>query len=207
MINELQTPSRNTLFPVFFKIEKQQTLIVGGGKVGLEKLSALLANAPMAPITLVGKTILPEIKQMAMHYPYVCLQETAFSTTHFQHKNIVIIATNDSAVNEEIYHKAKACHLLVNVADTPELCDFYLGSIVQKGNLKIAISTNGQSPTLAKRMRELLTSALPDEIETVLKDLKQIRDALKGNFSYKVKRLNEITAVMAEKIPHTKLNR
>jgi siroheme synthase-like protein len=60
----------------------------------------------------------------------------------------LIVAVNDLAWSEEIRNDAKAKGILVNVADKPGLCDFYLGSIVQKGNLKIAISTNGKSPTL-----------------------------------------------------------
>ncbi len=201
MDSEKIAPTENTLFPVFFKLEQLHTLIVGGGNVGLEKLSALVSNAPQAPITLIGKAILPEIKELSKQYPYVQFIEKSFSSEDLSQKDLVVIATNDAEENRTIYKEAKAHDILVNVADTPSLCDFYLGSIVKKGNLKIAISTNGQSPTLAKRMREMLTDILPNEIETVLQDLKQIRDSLKGNFSYKVKKLNEITAVMAEKLP------
>ena len=91
-------------------------------------------------------------------------------------------------------------NLLINVADTPELCDFYLCSIVKKGDLKIGISTNGKSPTLAKRMRQYLTEALPDseEIQLLLDNLKNVRDKLGGDFDYKVQKLNEITASWLE---------
>jgi siroheme synthase-like protein len=84
----------------------------------------------------------------------------------------------------------------VNVADTPDLCDFYLGSTVKKGDLKIGISTNGKSPTLAKRMRETFEAILPDETQSLLDNLKLIRDSLDVEFSEKVRRLNEITSLM-----------
>src|SRR5699024_145576 len=99
--------------------------------------------------------------------------------------------------NMIIHREAKAKKVLVNVADTPDLCDFYLGSIVKKGNLKIGISTNGKSPTMAKRLREVFTEVLPDEMENVLQNLRTIRKQIKGDFSEKVRKLNEITAVLA----------
>jgi len=94
---------------------------------------------------------------------------------------------------------AKQKKLLVNVADKPELCDFYLGSIVQKGNLKIAISTNGKSPTDVKRLKEQINSMVPDEIESVLQNMQIIRNGIKGDFAEKVKQLNELTKVLVAK--------
>jgi siroheme synthase-like protein len=87
---------------------------------------------------------------------------------------------------------------LINVADKPELCDFYLGSIVQKGNLKIAISTNGKSPTIAKRLKEVLNEGLPGELDTTLEQMSRLRNTLKGDFAEKVKTLNEITSVLID---------
>jgi uncharacterized membrane protein YfcA len=84
------------------------------------------------------------------------------------------------------------------VADTPDLCDFYLGSVVKKGNLKIAISTNGKSPTIAKRLKETFNEALPDELDQVLDNMQSIRKKLNGDFDYKVKKLNSITKVLIE---------
>jgi uncharacterized membrane protein YfcA len=81
----------------------------------------------------------------------------------------------------------------VNVADKPEQCDFYLGSIVQKGHLKIAISTNGKSPTLAKRLREVLSEAIPNEFDNLLESVHQLRNRLNGDFASKVRYLNEHT--------------
>jgi siroheme synthase-like protein len=88
--------------------------------------------------------------------------------------------------------------LLVNVADTPELCDFYLGSIVQKGNLKIAISTNGKSPTIAKRIKEVLNETIPDEIESLLQNMQGIRNKMSGDFAEKVKQLDELTKKLSQ---------
>jgi siroheme synthase-like protein len=94
----------------------------------------------------------------------------------------------------QIREMVRKKRLLINVADTPDLCDFYLGAVVTKGNLKIGISTNGKSPTIAKRMREYLEEALPDDTNALLENMRSIRDKMKGDFSEKVKTLNEITS-------------
>jgi uncharacterized membrane protein YfcA len=85
------------------------------------------------------------------------------------------------------------------VADTPDLCDFYLGSIVQKGSLKIAISTNGLSPTIAKRMKEVINDMIPYEMENVLQNLSTLRQRMNGNFEEKVKQLNDLTKMLVSK--------
>src|SRR5690606_17113428 len=100
--------------------------------------------------------------------------------------------------SEIIYREAKMQKKLINVADTPELCDFYLGSIVQKGNLKIAISTNGKSPTMAKRVKEVLNEAMPGELDEVISNLHTVRKKLNGNFEQKVKKLNALTKLLVE---------
>src|SRR5258706_151687 len=99
---------------------------------------------------------------------------------------IIIVAVNDGPVSEWVHLQAKAKGKLINVADTPGLCDFYLGSIVNKGHLKIAISTNGKSPTIAKRLKEIFTDVLPD-MDELLHNLNAIRNKLKGNLSEKVR--------------------
>ncbi len=194
---------KNNLFPVFFKLHQLRLLIVGGGNVGLEKLQAVLDNSPQATITLVGKTILPAIVDLGKSYPKLQLHNRAFVEGDLAEVDLVFIAVNDLELSSELSLLAKNHGKLVNVADKPDLCDFYLGSIYQKGNLKIAISTNGKSPTIAKRIKEQLEDAIPDEMEDVLQNMQSIRNSLKGNFTEKVKKLNEVTKVLATK-PLTK---
>ncbi|HTE09849.1 MAG TPA: TSUP family transporter [Chitinophagaceae bacterium] len=190
---------KNRLFPVFLKIEELNVLLVGGGNVGLEKLNAILQNAPAASIWVVATEISAGIKQLAANYPHVVLEERPFQEPDLNDKDVVIVAVNDKMVSNYVRVLAKEKKLLVNVADTPEQCDFYLGSIVQKGDLKIAISTNGKSPTIAKRMREQLNELIPDEIEGVLNNMHTIRQELKGDFTDKVKQLDDLTKVLAAK--------
>lgn len=183
----------NELYPIFLKVHQFDTLIVGGGEVGLEKLTFLLKSSPNARVTLVGKEILPGIKELAKNHQYVTLIERPYFDEDLTEMQMVIIATENNELNRSIRDEAKSRGLLVNVADTPNLCDFYLGSIVTKGDLKVAISTNGKSPTIAKRLKEALNEILPDEIDSLLQNMRAIRDQLKGSFGSKVQKLNHIT--------------
>jgi siroheme synthase-like protein len=183
----------NRLFPVFLKLESLSVLIVGGGNIGLEKLSALLSNAPLTNIKLVSISICDEIRKLAIDYPNIELKERVFLPADADERDIVIIAIDDKNESIQIKEIVKAKGKLVNVADKPELCDFYMGSIVQKGNLKIGISTNGKSPTIAKRLKELFNDLLPEEIDQLLDNMQAIRSRLQGNFADKVNQLNAIT--------------
>ncbi|MBL0355593.1 MAG: TSUP family transporter [Chitinophagaceae bacterium] len=185
----------NQLFPVFLKLERLSVLIVGGGYVGNEKLTALLLNSPEATVKLVATTISEEIKQFSKKYN-VELIERPYQSSDIDEADIVIAAVNDKIVSEQVSVDARQKGKLVNVADKPELCDFYLSSVVQKGNLKIAISTNGKSPTVAKRIKQVISDMIPDEIDNVLDNVQKIRSNINGSFEEKVKKLNKLTEVL-----------
>ena len=96
-------------------------------------------------------------------------------------------------MNLQVYNDCKEKHLLVNVADTPDLCDFYLGGIVTKGDIKIAISTNGKSPTMAKRLRQFFEEVIPEEADDLVQNLNKFRRGIKGDFASKVSKMNKLT--------------
>ncbi|MCL1671802.1 TSUP family transporter [Elizabethkingia ursingii] len=183
----------NSLYPIFVKLESLSLLVIGGGKIALEKLNSVLVNAPKTPVKLVAKEIIPEVWALQQEYKNLVLEQRAYTYADFDTADLVIAAVNDPVVAEQIRNDAHVKGVLVNIADKPELCDFYLGSIVRKGELKIAISTNGKSPTIAKRLREILTETIPDEVDEVLDNMQNIRQQLKGDFDYKVQELNRLT--------------
>ncbi|HEX7846941.1 MAG TPA: TSUP family transporter, partial [Chitinophagaceae bacterium] len=190
---------KNKLYPVFLKLDQLNILLVGAGNVGLEKLHSLLANSPAANITIVAPVVKEEVRRLVYKHPSCQIEQKKFEETDLDEKELVILATDDPELHKQITAQARERKILINVADTPELCDFYLGSIVQKGNLKIAISTNGKSPTAAKRIKEVLHDALPGELDDVIENLHKVRSKLNGNFDYKVKKLNSLTKVLVEK--------
>src|SRR5690606_17777602 len=114
---------RNNLFPVFLKLESLETLIVGGGAVGLEKLSAILKNSPEAKVSLVARTIQEPIRELASRYENVRLHERNFKLWDLWNKDLLILATNNRSLHETIRKFARSRRLLINVADTPDLCD------------------------------------------------------------------------------------
>lgn len=183
----------NQLFPIFLKISQLDILIVGGGNVALEKASALLTNDKEAKLTFVAPFYRDDFKAYIHDFPQIQMIERAFHFDDLQGRHIVICATDDKELHRAIKEQASKQQLLCNVADTPELCDFYLGSILQKGDLKIAISTNGKSPTLAKRIKAYLDDIIPLEIQTSLEQMELVRKQLKGDFQEKIKQLNELT--------------
>ncbi|MBT2619381.1 TSUP family transporter [Chryseobacterium sp. ISL-6] len=183
----------NSLYPVFLKLEKLSLLIIGGGKVALEKLESILGNSPNTFIKLVAREIIPEIRSLQSQFPNLTIYERSYNIYDFKDIDLAVIAVNDIVIAGQIKNHAYQHNVLVNVADKPDLCDFYLGSIVKKGSLKIAISTNGKSPTIAKRLRETFTEVIPDEMDHVLDNMQNIRNELKGDFNYKVKELNRVT--------------
>jgi len=191
--------SSNTLYPVFLKLENMQVLLVGAGNVALEKLESLLGNAPATAITIVAPVIKEELRAYIQKFTACSIIARGFEESDLEGKHIVVCATDNKALHLQVKALANAKGLLVNVADTPGLCDFYLGSIVQKGNLKIAISTNGKSPTIAKRVKEVLNDTLPAEIDALLDNMQSIRNKMSGDFAQKVKQLNEITKKLTEK--------
>lgn len=188
----------NPLFPVFLKLNDLHTVLVGAGKVGLEKLTAILHNSPEAKVTVIALAVLPEVHLLAAEYKKLTIIQKTFDDSDLDNADVVIAATDNSELNNFIRESAHDRKLLINVADKPELCDFYLGSIVQKGDLKIAISTNGKSPTIAKRLKEVLNEGLPEELDITLQQMSELRNSLSGDFTDKVRKLNAVTSVLVE---------
>jgi siroheme synthase-like protein len=190
--------SKNNLFPVFLKLETLRLLIVGAGNVATEKLTAVLTHSPNTLIKIISKEINESVSQLIRGKSNITLIKKEFEPNDLHDIDLVISAIGHREISNHIKEEAHKRNLLVNVADTPDLCDFYLGSILQKGNLKIAISTNGQSPTAAKRIKEMLQHALPEEIDEMIDNLHTIRNQLRGDFQNKVNKMNEITRSLIE---------
>ena len=183
---------RNNLYPIFLKCSQLEILLVGGGYVAAEKLHFLTKSSPDARITLVAPLVRENTAALAgAHGARIIRAE--YHAGYLQDKHLVIAATDIPAVNQAVYRDCRRLNLLVNVADNPPLCDFYMGGIVTKGHLKVAISTNGQSPTTAKRLREFFEDILPDDLSRLVENLHAYRLTLKSDFEAKVREMNRVT--------------
>lgn len=198
LFKTLDFMERNELYPIFLKVSELNVLIVGGGNVGLEKLSFLLKSSPNAQVRMVAPSFLKETEDLANKH-HVKITKEVYQPKFLEGKHMVIACTDRSEVNEQVYHDCKVRHILVNVADNPPFCDFYMGGIVTKGHVKVAISTNGKSPTMAKRLRQFFEDVIPEDINDLVQNLNEYRKTLKGDFEEKVETLNEFTKGLVQK--------
>ncbi|RSC92861.1 precorrin-2 dehydrogenase/sirohydrochlorin ferrochelatase family protein [Tenacibaculum singaporense] len=183
---------RNNLYPIFLKTKELEVLIVGGGFVAEEKLRFLLKSSPDAKVTMVAPFFREETVEVAQKVEVNMIIDS-YNDTYLQGKHLVIATTDVPEVNIQVYKDCRSQNKLVNVADNPPYCDFYMGGIVTKGNVKVAISTNGKSPTTAKRLRQFFEEVIPEDINQLVQNLNSYRKTIKGNFEQKVETLNKLT--------------
>jgi len=189
---------RNNVYPIFLKVKNLEVLIVGGGFVAEEKLTFLLKSSPDANVTMVSPMFREGTIELAKK-GNVTLVNKKYSRRYLKGKHMVVATTDIPEVNVKVYKDCRKRSILVNVADNPPYCDFYMGGIVTKGNVKVAISTNGKSPTTAKRLRQFFEDVIPENIDDLVQNLNEFRKTIKGDFEEKVETLNEFTKGLIEK--------
>jgi precorrin-2 dehydrogenase/sirohydrochlorin ferrochelatase len=190
--------TRNNLYPIFLKAKALHVLIIGGGNVAEEKLHFLLKSSPDAKVTIVSPMFREGTLALAKSFDVELIHDT-YNDSYLKGKHLVIATTDVPDVNVAVYNDCKARHILVNVADNLPYCDFYMGGIVTKGHVKIAISTNGQSPTTAKRLRQFFEDVIPENVDDLVQNLNEFRKTIKGDFEQKVQTLNEFTKGLISK--------
>ena len=183
---------RNNLYPVFLKVKNLNVLIVGGGNVAEEKLHFLTKSSPDAKVLLVAPMFREGTIALANKYCATMITDV-YHKKYLEGRHIVIATTEKPEVNVQVWKDCRAQAKLVNVADNPPYCDFYMGGIVTKGNVKVAISTNGKSPTTAKRLRQFFEEVIPENVDDLVRNLNEYRKTIKGDFEEKVETLNEFT--------------
>jgi len=141
------------LFPMFLKLEGRQVLVVGAGSVGEPKIAGLLETG--ARIRVVALDASSAVRQWA-RAGKIELELRAFSNVDLDRVFLAVVATSSRTLNERIYGEAQSRNVLCNVVDVPELCDFFYPAVVRRGDLQIAVSTAGQSPSLAQQIRKQL---------------------------------------------------
>jgi len=164
-----------TLFPIFLKLTKRRCLVVGAGRIAEEKIRGLLSTG--AEIHVVAPDAAAGIRRLAREKK-LRWDARRFTTADLKGAFLVVAATSSPALHEKIYSEARRRHVLCNVVDDPAHCDFYYGSVVRRGALQIAISTEGRSPALAQRIRKLLEKQFGPEYEDWIKALGEARDKL-----------------------------
>jgi precorrin-2 dehydrogenase / sirohydrochlorin ferrochelatase len=141
------------LFPMFMKLTGKQCLVVGAGKVGEPKIGGLIDTG--ANIIVVALQASTQVREWAAAGK-IDLELRSFAPSDLDGKFLAVVATASNSLNRLIYRAAEQRGVLCNVVDVPEYCDFFYPATVQRGDLQIAISTNGQSPSLAQTLRKQL---------------------------------------------------
>ena len=147
------------LFPMFMKLAGKQCLVVGAGKVGEPKIGSLIDTG--ARIHVVAIAASDQVREWA-DAGKIELELRAFSSSDLDGKFLAVVATASRGLNERIYLEAQRRGVLCNVVDVPEYCDFFYPAVVRRGDLQIAISTAGQSPSLAQKLRQQLERQFGD---------------------------------------------
>jgi precorrin-2 dehydrogenase/sirohydrochlorin ferrochelatase len=163
------------LFPMFLKLSARPCLVVGAGTIAESKIASLLEAG--AKISVVAPEATPQVRAWA-HSNEITWHQRPFEPEDLEGKFLVVAATSSKEVHERIFEEANRRGVLRNIVDVPELCDFYYPAVVQRGALQIAISTAGQSPALAQRLRKQLEKQFGPEYEEWLAQLGKARAKL-----------------------------
>ena len=164
-----------TLFPMFMKLEGRSCLVVGAGAIGEPKIGSLLTSG--ASLCVIAPQVSPAVAEWA-RAGVIVWEAREFKVTDLDGVFLVIAATSSREVNGAIFHEARQRNILCNVVDDPEYCDFYYPAVVRRGDLQLAISTNGHSPALAQRIRRELEIQFGPEYGEWLEELGKIRQQL-----------------------------
>ena len=157
---------------MFLKLAGKRCLVVGAGLIGLEKVESLLRCGPH--IQVIAPAAVARIQQLQADGS-IEWSARNFAIDDVAGKDLVIAATSDREVNRAVFEAASQRGILCNTADDPPLCDFFFGSVVQRGALQIAISTAGESPAVAQGLRREIDAQLPPDMGRWLNDLGQLR--------------------------------
>lgn len=165
------------LFPIYLKLAGRRCLVVGAGKISEGKVAGLIRAG--AKVHVVAPRGTRQIKQWHKQKK-LCWQRREFRPGDLEGVLLVVAATDSPKLHKHIFREARARDVFCNVVDVPSLCDFYYPAVVRRGNLQIAISTGGSSPSLAKRLREELESVFGPEYEAWLRVLSRKRRKILG---------------------------
>ena len=160
---------------MFMKLEGRSCLVVGAGTIGEPKISSLIAAGASVRVVALDATV--AVTEWA-RTGAITWEARAFNSADLDNTFMVIAATNARALNAAIFHEAQQRNILCNVVDDPEYCDFYYPAVVRRGDLQIAISTNGHSPALAQRIRRELEIQFGPEYGEWLEELGRTRHQL-----------------------------
>jgi len=161
-----------SLFPMFLKLEGRYCLVIGAGTIGEPKIRSLLVAGARVQV------IAPEAREAVQGWAragVIVWEQRTFQPSDLEDVFLVVAATSLPDVNESVFQEAHRRGILCNAVDDPQRCDFFYGALVRRGRLQVAISTGGQSPALAQRLRRELQAQIRPEYAGWVERLGKLR--------------------------------
>ena len=171
--------------PLFLQLRSQPVVVVGGGRIALRKIELLRKSG--ARITVVSPELREELEQLARAGEFQYIAER-FSAAHVDGATLVVAATNDQAVNAAVSEAARSRKIWVNVVDNPALSTFIFPAIVDRSPIIVATSSGGESPVLARRVREQIEALLPEKLGALARFMGARRKAVQNTLGASARR-------------------
>lgn len=187
----------NTLYPIFLKVEHTPVLVVGGGKISEQKVRGMLEVN--AHVTVISPLLTEYLHSLSVD-GRIIVHRREYQKGDVEGFVLIFAATNNSDVHREIFHDAASRNIPVNVVDVPALCNFYLASTFQNGDLKVAVSTNGKSPTLGKIIRDRIAAEFGKGYPELLDTIGEIRPYVHSAFSEPEKRKEVLEKIVDDEL-------
>ena len=165
-------------YPIFLNLVEKPVIVIGGGNVACEKIAGLRRAG--ARVTVVSPELAPELQDLKDTGELTHVPRAWQPSDLDADWAVVMVATDDGAVNREVAAASRARRIWVNAADDPENCDFILPAVVRKGKITVAASTAGTSPALARRLREELDAYLTEDMPALADLLAEVRTELRA---------------------------
>jgi precorrin-2 dehydrogenase/sirohydrochlorin ferrochelatase len=187
------TDAMKKYYPVMLDINNKACVVVGGGLIGYRKTLSLIQYG--ASVTVISPDLCKEIQDLVNSDKILWINDY-YKSDYLKNIFIVFAATNDENVNQKIYNDSKNQNILTNVVDVPELCDFIMPAVMQQGDLTIAVSTNGKSPTLAKKICEDLNRNFDVNYAIFLDILGEMREKVLKNIANQAERASFLKKIV-----------
>jgi precorrin-2 dehydrogenase/sirohydrochlorin ferrochelatase len=165
-------------YPIFLKMEGRRAVVIGAGTVALRKVQVLLETG--AHLIVIAERIDPAIEVLCRKNENAQLIKSPYSREYLAGATLAIAATNNHQLNKQIYRDCQNVNVLCNVVDAPDLCDFFAPAVLQRGDLQIAISTNGICPSYSAHIRKKLEEIFTDKHALFLAELECLRAKVIG---------------------------
>lgn len=170
------------LYPIMYKVKGKRVVVIGGGKVAFRKVKDLTQAG--AHVVVIAPDIHPELNEFASANPSITIVKREYQNGDCAGAALVFSATNNSDVNHKVFEEASALNIPINAVDDPDNSSFYVPSFFTRGSLLVAVSTGGASPAMAAKVRRLIEQSIPQDIETVLDVMNEIRRIIKDNYTH-----------------------